>query len=160
MPDGLRDLSAYDHERYMAIAISEARLAGERGDKPIAAVLVHDHKVIGKMANTWNTRQSKVHHAENYVILENAQYLRTHAKDCIIYTTLEPCLMCIGTIVMADIRNVVIGLADKYMQTRAFIDSHEWLKQRIFNYLVGVKEAECRQLIEQYGDERDKEILL
>ncbi|NMB38931.1 MAG: nucleoside deaminase [Firmicutes bacterium] len=160
MSSGLKDISNYDHEKYMQVAIEEAKIAGGRGDKPIAAVLVHNHKIIGKMSNTWNTRNSKVHHAENYLILENAQYLRKHGKECIIYTTLEPCLMCIGTIVMADIRNVVVGLEDKYMQTKKFIDSHNWLKDRIFNFLVGIKENECKELINRYGSERDKSILL
>ncbi len=59
MPKGLQDISTFDHEHFMQIAIEEATIAGERGDKPIAAVLVHHHKIIGKMSNTWNTRQSK-----------------------------------------------------------------------------------------------------
>jgi tRNA(adenine34) deaminase len=144
----------------MLAAIEEAKIAGKRGDKPIAAVLVHNHGIIGKMSNTWNTRNSKVHHAENCLVLDNAQFLKKHGPECIIYTTVEPCLMCIGTIIMADIRNIVIGLEDKFMQTRKFIDSHDWLKNRVFNYIVGVKEKECRELIELYGDERDKKILL
>jgi len=157
---GLRDISNYDHERYMETAIEEAKIAGQRGDKPIGAVLVHNHKIIGKMSNTWNTRNSKVHHAENYLVLENAQYLRKYGPECIVYTTLEPCIMCISTIAMADIRNIVIGFEDRYMQTRDFISSHPWLRDRIFNYLVGVKEQDCRDLILLYGDERDKSILL
>lgn len=68
--------------------------------------------------------------------------------------------MCISTIVMADVRNIVIGYPDKYMQTKKFIEGHDWLKERIFNYVVGIKEKECRRLIEEYGDERDREILL
>ena len=113
-----------------------------------------------KASNTWNTRNSKVHHAENYLILENAQYLRKFGRECIVYTTLEPCLMCIATIIMADVRNVVIGFKDKYMQTKKLIDSNTWLKERVFNYVLGIREKECRNLIEEYGDERDKQILL
>ena len=157
---GLRDISRYDHEKYMQAAIEEAIAAGDRGDKAIGVVLVHDHRIIGKMSNTWNTRNSKVHHAENILILENAQYLRKYGPECIVYTTLEPCLMCIGTIVMADIRNIVIGYEDKYMQTRELVASHAWLRDRIFNYVVGIKEEDCKDLIIRYGDERDKSILL
>jgi tRNA(adenine34) deaminase len=160
MLSGIRDISSYDHEKYMQAAIEEAKIAGERGDKPIGAVLVHNHKIIGKMSNTWNTRMSKVHHAENNLIMEYAQYLREYGPECIIYTTLEPCLMCIGTIVMADIRNVVIGFEDKHMQTRKFIDGHSWLKDRVFNYIIGIKEEECKNLFRKYGDEWDKRVLL
>ncbi len=157
---GLRDISRYDHEKYMQAAIEEAIAAGDRGDKAIGAVLVHDHRIIGTMSNTWHPRNRKVHHAENILILENAQYLRKYGPECIVYTTLEPCLMCIGTIVMADIRNIVIGYEDKYMQTRELVASHAWLRDRIFNYVVGIKEEDCKDLIIRYGDERDKSILL
>ncbi len=72
--------------------------------------------------------------------MENANYLRKHGPECIIYTTLEPCVMCLGgTIVMADIRNIVFGFEDKYMMTKNFIDSNAWLRDRVFNYLGGVK---------------------
>ncbi len=157
---GLRDICRYDHKKYMQLAIEEAIIAGERGDKPIGAVLVHNHKIIGKMSNTWNTKNSKVHHAENHLVMENANYLRKHGPECIIYTTLEPCVMCLGTIVMADIRNIVFGFEDKYMMTKNFIDSNAWLSDRVFNYLGGVKREGCRDLIVRYGDERDKQILL
>lgn len=157
---GLRDISNFDHEKFMQVAIDEAIIAGERGDKPIGAVLVHNNKIIGKMANSWNTRNSKVHHAENHLVMEHANYLRKHGPECIVYTTLEPCVMCIGTIVMAAIRNVVIGFEDKYMNTQNFINSNAWLKDRIFKYLMGVKREECRDLFVRYGDEKDKRILL
>ena len=87
---GIRDISGYDHEKYMQVAIEEAKIAGERGDKPIGAVLVHDHKIIGKMSNTWNTRMSKVHHAENNLIMEHAQYLREYGPECLIYDSGMP----------------------------------------------------------------------
>lgn len=160
MPGGIRDISEYNHDYYMEIAIKEAIIAGERGDKPIAALLVHEHKIINKMTNTWNTRNSKVHHAENWLVIENASFLKKYGDQCIIYTTLEPCLMCISTIVMADIRNIVIGFQDKYMNTMKFINSHKWLKDRVYNYITGIKEKECKNLIETYSDEKDKQILL
>lgn len=160
MADGLRDISKMNHDHFMSIAIKEAIKAGDRGDKAIGAVLVHDGKVIGTASNRWNTLKSKVHHAENCLVMGHAQYLRKYGKECVIYTTAEPCLMCIGTIVMADIRNIVIGTEDPHMHTRDFIESHEWLRDNVFNYIIGVKEDECRQLILDYCDERTIERLL
>jgi tRNA(adenine34) deaminase len=55
MSKGKQDISEYDHNYFMDVAISEAVIAGQRGDKPIAAILMHDNKIIGKMSNTWNT---------------------------------------------------------------------------------------------------------
>ena len=160
MPAGKRDISDHNHEYYMSLAISEAIVAGKRGDKPIAAILVHDNIVIGKMTNTWNTRNSKVHHAENWLCMENANYLKKFGKECIIYTTLEPCIMCVSTIVMADIRNIVIGMKDKYMKTNKMIKVMPWINDRIFNYVTGILHEQCLKLIMEYGDEKDKENLI
>ncbi len=160
MLDDIKDINEYDHDFYMSIAIEEAILAGERGDKAIGAVLVHGDKIIGKSSNTWNTRNSKVHHAENWLVIENAQYLKKYGNECIIYTTAEPCLMCIGTIVMGDIKNIVIGTEDPHMHTREFIQSHEWLRNKISNYIIGVKKNECIELIKKYCDKKTQKRLL
>ena len=154
MVEELKDISSLEHEYFMRFAVEEAIAAGERGDKPIGAVLVHHGKVIAKASNQWNTKNSKVHHAENCLVMENAQYLRRHSKECIIYTTTEPCIMCIGTIVMADIRNVVIGTEDPHMHTKDFIQSHVWLKNNIHNYITGVRREDCEELILDYCDEK------
>jgi len=160
MKDGIRDISNLDHDYFMSIAIEEAISAGNRGDKAIGAVLVHNGKIVDKSSNQWKTMNSKVHHAENCLVMNNAQFLRNHGNNCILYTTAEPCLMCIGTIIMADIRNIVIGTRDPHMHTEDFIESHEWLKNNIFNYIVGVKEEECTNLILKYCDDNTKERLL
>lgn len=160
MANGLQNIDNIDHDIYMELAIQEAIIAGERGDKPIAALLFHNNKIIGKASNTWNTRKSKVHHAENWLCLENANYLKEYGKECIIYSTLEPCIMCISTIIMADIRNIVIGYQDKYMKTWEEIQNIGWLRTRINNYITGIKKKECMELIIKYGDERDKSVLL
>lgn len=68
--------------------------------------------------------------------------------------------MCISTIIMADIRNIVIGYQDKYMKTWEELQKIEWLRNRINNYITGIKKMECMELIIKYGDERDKEVLL
>jgi len=160
MSKGLRDIQNIDHEKYMQIAIDEAIIAGQRGDMPIGSVLIHQDKIIGKSSNNRFTRKSKVHHAENWLCLEHAQYLMEFGTECIIYTTLEPCIMCLSTIIMADIRNIIVGYPDKYMDTKKYADLIPWLRKRIYNYIVGIKIDECKNLLETYGDERTKEILL
>lgn len=88
----LQNLEDVDHDYYMSIALNEAIIAGERGDKAIGAVLVHNDKVIDKSSNKWYTMNSRVHHAENTLVLNNAQYLTQYGAECILYTTAEPCL--------------------------------------------------------------------
>ncbi len=160
MASGLQSIDNINHEYFMDIAIEEAIIAGERGDKPIAAVLVHNNNIIGKSSNTWNTRNSKVHHAENWLCMEYSNYLRKYGKECIIYSTLEPCIMCISTIIMADIRNIVVGYEDIYMKTWDNIQKLEWIFSRINNYKIGIRKEKCIDLIKRYGEEDDKKILL
>jgi tRNA(Arg) A34 adenosine deaminase TadA len=160
MSKGLHDISQVNHEKYMDIAINEAVLAAQRGDMPITAVLVHKNVVIGKASNSRNTRKSKIHHAENWLCLEHAQYLMEYGPECILYTTLEPCIMCLSTLIMADVRNFVIGYPDRFMETKKYADLMPWLRDRIFNYIVGIRHDECKDLIIQYGDEKSKQIVL
>ena len=61
---------------------------------------------------------------------------------------------------MADIRNIVIGTEDPHMHTRVLIESHEWLKTNINNYIVGIKKDDCEKLILNYCDEKTIERLL
>ncbi len=103
MSEGLRDISNMNHEYFMRIAIEEAKEAGKRGDRPIGAVIVNDGKIIAKSSSRYVTRHSDVDHAENTAVLSCAPYLRKQGRSCVIYTTVEPCIMCMSTIVLANI---------------------------------------------------------
>jgi len=158
--EGLRDLADIDHGRFMDYALEEARHAGERGDRPIGAVIIHGGKVIARSSSTYYTNKSAVHHAENTAIMGCSRYLKDHGPDCVIYTTLEPCLMCLPTIVMANIRNIVFGLEDIYMRSREELGGVPWIRDRIFNYIGGVRRAESIALVESYCTERDRRTIL
>lgn len=144
----------------MDYALEEALHAGERGDRPIGAVIIHGGKVIARSSSSYYTNQSSVHHAENTAIMACSRYLKDHGPDCLIYTTLEPCLMCLPTIVMANIRNIVFGLEDIYMRSREELGGVAWIGARIFNYIGGVRRAEAIALVEKYCTERDRRTIL
>ena len=96
-------------DKFLQAAIDEARASVHEGGIPIGAVLVCDGAIIGRGHNQRVQRDSVIHHAEMNC-LENAgrQKASVYAR-CTIYTTLSPCPMCSGAIVLYKIPRVVIG---------------------------------------------------
>lgn len=155
----ISNFNEINHEGFMKEALKEADEAGKRGDIPIGAVIVHHNKIISRGSNMINTMNSDVAHAESSAILKCAPYLKNYGRECIIYTTVEPCIMCLTTIVMANIRNVVFALEDKYMNMKPFIDSNPYIKNRLHNYLGGIMDKESYDIIRKYSPS-DAEIIL
>ncbi|MEL7269569.1 MAG: nucleoside deaminase [Bacteroidota bacterium] len=147
------------HEFFMKEAIKEAEEAGKRGDRPIGAVIVHNNTIIGRGSNRLHTMQSDVHHAENIAIINCAPYLKKYGSECIIYSTLEPCIMCLSTMILSHVRKVVFGIKDNYMEMDSFINKNEYVKKRLQLYLPGILEDECAAVFKKYSSEKDKAIV-
>src|SRR5215203_4676753 len=96
-------------DAFLEAAVEEAKQGLREHGIPIGSVLVHDGKIIGRGHNQRVQRGSVIHHAEMNC-LENAgrQKASVYAR-CTIYSTLSPCPMCSGAIVLYGIPNVVIG---------------------------------------------------
>src|SRR5207248_5499343 len=94
---------------FLQIAIEEAKTGLSEGGIPIGSVLVHEGKIIGRGHNQRVQRGSVIHHGEMNC-LENAgrQSAETY-RGCTLYTTLSPCPMCTGAILLYGIPRVVIG---------------------------------------------------
>ncbi len=96
-------------DHFMRVAIAEARSGLGEGGIPIGSVLVHDGAVIGRGHNRRVQRGSVVLHGEMDA-LENAGRLPAAVyRECILYTTLSPCPMCSGAILLYGIPRVVVG---------------------------------------------------
>lgn len=94
---------------FLDSAIEEAKKGLSEGGIPIGSVLVHDGRIIGRGHNQRVQRGSVIHHGEMNC-LENAGRQRAAVyRECTIYTTLSPCSMCTGAIVLYGIPRVVIG---------------------------------------------------
>jgi tRNA(Arg) A34 adenosine deaminase TadA len=154
------DISAIDHTIFMKEALKEAKTAGEHGDLPIGAVIVHNGKIISRGSNSINSQKNNILHAENTAIMSCGLYLLEYARESILYTTVEPCVMCVSTAVMANIRNIVFAIEDKYMNTKSFIDSNLYLKKRVHNYISGVLGEESLKLLEKYLSTEDLQIII
>jgi cytosine deaminase len=132
-----------DHRKYMKEAIKEARKGSREGGIPIGSVLVKDGKIIGRGRNRRAQKRSAILHAE-MDCLENAGRLK--AKDyrkCVIYSTLSPCDMCTGTILLYKIPVVVIG------ENKNFKGPESYLKKRGVK-IINLHNEECRDLMRQF----------
>jgi cytosine deaminase len=129
--------------KFMKAALNEAKLGLEEGGIPIGSVLVSKDKIIGKGHNRRIQKGSAILHAEMDA-LENAKRQPASIyQDCTIYTTLSPCSMCSGAILLYGISRVVIG------ENRTFRGAEELLISRGVELEV-LDDPECYDLIQQY----------
>lgn len=145
------DFSGLDHDFFMREALKEAKEAGEWGDLPVGTVIVHADKIISRGSNWIETADNYILHAEIDAIHKCASFLKKHARECVLYTTVEPCIMCLATIVMANIRHVVFAVKDQYMNMDPFIASNPYIKDRLYHYVGGVLKEESEKLIQTYS---------
>ena len=139
------EFNGLDHAYFMKEALKEAEMAAEAGELPIGALLVHDGKIVARGHAHHQARRSKIAHAEMNVLLEAEQYLDAHPHMCIIYTTVEPCVMCLGAIVMSNISDIVFGLPDNWIQPRGMLGI-DYVRRHITNYVGGVLADESLNL--------------
>ena len=101
---------ANQHEEFMRLALEEANKAGTGGNRAVGAVIVREGVVIGHGGNQRESANDPLGHAETTAIrnaVSNTGSL--NFTGCILYTTLEPCPMCCGAIIVNNIPSVVVG---------------------------------------------------
>ncbi len=100
-------------ERFMRVALSEARRALEEEEVPVGAVAVFEGEVIGRAHNQMERLCDPTAHAEMIVLTQAATALRSPRLTGVdVYVTLEPCTMCIGALMHARVRRVFFGASD------------------------------------------------
>jgi len=128
---------------FMQAAIEEAEAGMAEGGIPIGSVLVHAGRIVGRGHNRRVQKGSATLHGEMDA-LENAGRLPAQVyRECTIYTTLSPCSMCSGAILLYGIPRVVIG------ENRTFLGEEELLKSRGVSLEV-VDDARCIELMRQF----------
>lgn len=135
------------HDEFLNAAIDEARKGLAEGGIPIGSVLVHDGKIIGRGHNRRVQSGSPTLHGEMDA-LENAGRLPARVyRECVIYTTLSPCSMCSGAILLYGIPKVIAG------ENRTFMGEEDWLRSR--GVVVEVADdASCIELMTNFIRER------
>jgi len=137
----------------MRAALREAKLASEEGEVPVGAVVVHDDKIIGRAHNQRERLHDPTAHAEMIALTQAAAARETWRLDgCILYVTLEPCLMCAGALVNARIARVVFGASDERAGACGSL-YQVGLDRRLnhsFRIESGLMEPECVELLQEF----------
>ncbi|MDD2900014.1 MAG: tRNA adenosine(34) deaminase TadA [Desulfuromonadaceae bacterium] len=101
------------HEQWMRHAIVEARKAQSKDEVPIGCVIVHKEKIIARGHNLRETTHDPAGHAELIAIRKAARKRGSwRLLDTVLYVTLEPCIMCMGAIILSRIPTIVFGCYD------------------------------------------------
>lgn len=139
-------------EKYMELALKEARKSFEEDEVPIGAVIVQNGKVIAKAHNTRNKTQNAINHAEVIAISKACKKLKSwRLDDAEIYVTLEPCPMCAGAILNARINKLYFGAYDKTSKTNLL---EIIMKDDRLNHKTevngGILEKECSTVLSEF----------
>ena len=140
-------------EYFMKQAIDLAQKAYNLNDIPIGAVVVKNEKIIGKGYNQVKLLNDPTAHAEIIAITSAANTIKNwQLKDCEIFTTLEPCIMCSGAIVNSRIKNIYFGAYDKKFggcSSLYNICNDPRLKHRC-GIKGGIMEIDCKWIIDDF----------
>lgn len=148
-----------DDEKYMRLALAQARRAGARGEVPVGAVVVSAGRVVSRGHNRPVGSTDPTAHAEIVAIRRACRNRKNYRlTDCDLYVTLEPCSMCLGAVVQARFKKLVYGAPDpKTGAVRSIMRfPFEKLNHRP-ELKGGLLAQECRHvLMEFFGPRRKK----
>ncbi|MBC6906438.1 nucleoside deaminase [Saccharophagus sp. K07] len=130
-------------DEFMQLAIEEAKLGLQEGGIPIGSVIVHQGKVIGRGHNRRVQQGSVVLHGEMDAFENAGRQPASVYRDCTLYTTLSPCPMCTGAILLYGIKKVVIG------ENQTFMGDEDLLRSRGVSVTV-LQDKTCIQLMQDF----------
>lgn len=127
-------------EQFMRMALAGAQMAYAMNEVPVGAVLVHESEVVATGYNRCATDNDPSAHAEVVALRSAATALRSYRLDgATLYVTLEPCLMCCGTLLQARVARLVYGAREP--RTGAVVSVHESLRMPGVRHHVAITEG-------------------
>lgn len=147
------DIQQKQDERFMRVALEEAKMAFEAEEIPIGAVVVCQGRIIGRGHNLTETLNDVTAHAEMMAITAAVNTLGGKYLDqCTLYVTLEPCLMCAGAIAWSQIKRIVYGASDEKRGYSAITTKQPFHPRATIT--TGVLAEECSQLVKDFFAKR------
>jgi len=128
---------------YLNEAIAEAKKGLNEGGIPIGSVIVHNGKILGRGHNRRIQKGSVVLHGEMDALENAGRQPASVYKNCTLYTTLSPCPMCTGAILLYGIPKVVIG------ENKTFLGSEQLLTENGVDVIV-MNNSECIEMMEDF----------
>lgn len=132
-----------DHTRFMRAAIEEARQGRAAGGIPIGSVLVIDGEIVGRGHNQRVQKGSAIRHAEMDCLEEAGRLKATDYRRATLYSTLSPCDMCCGAVLLYGIPRVVVG------ENRTFQGPEAYVRSRGVNVEV-LDDPDCIAMMESF----------
>lgn len=135
-----------DDARFLRLALDEARGSAEEGGIPIGSVLVLDGEVVGRGHNRRVQLGDPILHAEMDALRNAGRRTAAEYRGMTIYTTLSPCQMCTGAVLLYGIPRIVIGESQSFT-------GPEWLLEQSEVTIARAESHECRELMARFMTE-------
>ena len=138
----------FTDEYFMKQALQQAKIAFDKGEVPIGAVVVFQDRVISKAHNLTETLQDPTAHAEMLAITSATNMIGgKFLKDCVLYVTVEPCVMCAGASYWSQIGRIIFGTSDNKRGYSSFGKDILHPKTTILGRIM---QNECEQIMKEF----------
>ena len=138
-----------NHKDYMKIALKEAKKAYKQNEVPIGCIIVKNNQIISKSYNQKTLKNIATYHAEILAINKACKKINSwYLDDCIMYTTVEPCLMCTGAIIQSRIPKVVYGTKN---ESFGYLSKIKNSKIEIIPHIL---EKDCQTILSNFFKEK------
>ena len=142
------EINPFDDTYFMKQALLQAQEALEKDEVPVGAVIVCDHQIIARAHNYTERLNDVTAHAEMQAFTAAADYLGgKYLNECILYVTLEPCVMCGGAAYWTQLKKVVYGAKD---EKRGFSTLAENILHPKTEIESGLLQEECSKLLSDF----------
>ncbi len=147
-------ISVFDDNYFMQQAIKEAKMAAEKNEVPVGAVVVSGQRIIARAHNQTEVLNDVTAHAEMLAITAASSYLGAkYLNECAMYVTLEPCVMCAGALRWAQLGKLVYGATD---DKGGFSRIGRELLHPKTKLAYGIRNEECAELLSQFFQAKRK----
>lgn len=145
----------FSDDYFMNEALKEAYKAMEKDEVPVGSVIVCENRIIARAHNLTETLNDVTAHAEMQAFTSASDFLGgKYLNECVLFVTLEPCVMCAGASFWAQLGKIIYGTSD---EKRGYTLIRQPLLHPKTSVAGGILEAECRHLLKSFfARKRDK----
>lgn len=141
-------MNMFSDEYFMHFALQQAEMAFDEGEIPVGALVVCQNHIIAKGYNQTEKLQDVTAHAEMLALTAASNKMGAkYLKDCTLYVTLEPCVMCAGAIFWSQIGRIVWGASD---EKRGYQRVHPPIIHPKTKIFMGVLQADCEEILKRF----------
>jgi len=142
------NLSVFSDEHFMNEALKEARIAFDKDEVPVGAVVVCNNQIVARAHNLTETLNDVTAHAEMQAFTAASNFIGgKYLKECTLYVTLEPCVMCAGASYWTQVGKIIFGAYD---EKRGYTLSGDSLLHPSTEVVGGVLQEACSKLLKEF----------